>query len=115
MSAAKTLFQRICEREIPADIVYEDEHCIAFRDINPQAPLHLLVVPRRPIPSLAEVQTGDEALLGHLLVVVARLAEQLDMQGGFRTVINTRRDGGQTVDHLHIHVLAGRTLRWPPG
>lgn len=115
MTATKTLFQRICEREIPADIVYEDDHCVAFRDINPQAPHHLLVVPRRPIPSLADVQVGDEPLLGHLLVVVARLAEQLDLKGGFRTVINAGRDAGQTVDHLHIHVLAGRTMHWPPG
>jgi len=115
MTAAKSIFQRIAEREIPADIVYEDELCLAFRDINPQAPVHVLVVPKRPISGMSTVQAGDEPLLGHLLVVVARLAEQLGLSNGYRTVINSGRDAGQTVDHLHIHLLAGRPMKWPPG
>jgi histidine triad (HIT) family protein len=115
MAAAKTIFQRIAEREIPADIVFEDDLCLAIRDINPQAPVHVLVVPKRPIPGMSTVQAGDEPLLGHLMVVVARLAEQLGLTNGYRTVVNSGRDGGQTVDHLHIHLLAGRPLKWPPG
>ena len=115
MTASKTIFQRIIEREIPADIVYEDDLCLAFRDINPQAPVHVLVVPRKPIPALSSVQGGDEPLVGHLFVVCARLAEQLGLPNGYRTVLNTGRDGGQTVDHLHVHLLGGRALQWPPG
>jgi histidine triad (HIT) family protein len=115
MTAERTIFQRIADREIPADIVYEDDLCLAFRDINPQAPVHVLVVPKRPIPGMSTVQAGDEPILGHLMVVVARLAEQLGLSRGYRTVINCGEDGGQTVDHLHLHLLAGRRLAWPPG
>jgi histidine triad (HIT) family protein len=115
MTNTKTIFQRIIDREIPADIVYEDELCLAFRDINPQAPVHVLVIPRRAIPAQSAVQAGDEPVLGHLMVVVARLAEQLGLANGYRAVINTGRDGGQTVDHIHIHLLGGRALSWPPG
>ena len=110
-----TIFKKIIDREIPAEIVYEDDLCLAFRDINPQAPTHVLIIPKREIPSLADVEEADEPLLGHLLFVARQLAVQLQLVGGFRTIINAGRDGGQTVDHLHVHLLGGRTLTWPPG
>jgi histidine triad (HIT) family protein len=115
VSPTPTLFERIIRREIPADIVYEDEQCLAFRDIHPQAPVHVLVIPKRPIPSLAESTPSDLPLLGHLLDAVRRIAEQLGLAEGYRTVINSGRHGGQTVDHLHLHLLGGRPLNWPPG
>jgi len=115
MAAAKTIFKRILDKEIPADTVYEDERCIAIRDINAQAPTHVLIIPRQEIVSLADTKDADAPLLGHLLVVAARLAAQLGLTGGYRTVINCGRDGGQSVDHLHVHVLGGRSLMWPPG
>ena len=108
-----TLFERIIDGEIPADRVYEDEVCIAFRDIAPQAPTHVLVVPRTPIPSLADGL--DAALAGHLLMVANRVAKQEKLTNGYRIVINCGEDGGQSVDHLHVHVLGGRSLEWPPG
>ena len=110
-----TIFQRIIDRQIPADIVYEDERCLAFRDIHPQAPTHVLVIPKRPIRSLAEVQSSDTDLLGHLLTTTTRIASQLGLDSGYRVVINSGTDGGQTVDHLHLHLLGGRALAWPPG
>lgn len=110
-----TIFQKIIDRQIPADIVYEDELSLAFRDIHPQAPTHVLVIPKRRIPSLASATNEDAALLGHLLVVASKLAEQLGLSNGFRTVLNSGPDGGQTVDHLHVHLLGGRPLSWPPG
>jgi histidine triad (HIT) family protein len=113
--AARTIFKRIIDKEIPASIVYEDDKCLAFRDINPQAPVHILVIPRNEIPSLAAAGEADAALLGHLLSVAAKLATQLELKGGYRVVINCGPDGGQTVDHLHLHVLGGRQLAWPPG
>ena len=115
MTAAKTIFQRIIDREIPAEIVYEDDQCLAFRDIHAQAPVHVLVIPRKPIPSLAQAADSDAALLGHLLVTARTIAEQLGLENGYRTVINCGPDGGQSVDHLHVHLLGGRTLQWPPG
>jgi histidine triad (HIT) family protein len=115
MAASKTIFKRILDKEIPADIVYEDDRCIAIRDIHPQAPTHVLVIPRVEIVSLVEANEAHAPLLGHLLVVAARLAAQLGLTDGYRTVINSGRDGGQTVDHLHVHVLGGRQLTWPPG
>ncbi len=115
MAANKTLFERILDREIPADILYEDERCAAFRDINPQAPVHVLVIPRKPLPSLADADAGDEALLGHLLLAAGTIARQLGLDNGYRVVINTGRDGGQSVDHLHVHLLGGRAIGWPPG
>lgn len=115
MAAAKTIFQRIIDREIPAEIVYEDDQCLAFRDINAQAPTHVLVIPRQPIPSLAQAADSDAALLGHLLVAARKVAEQLGLKNGYRTVINCGPDGGQSVDHLHVHLLGGRKLEWPPG
>ncbi|MBF2034550.1 MAG: histidine triad nucleotide-binding protein [Leptolyngbyaceae cyanobacterium T60_A2020_046] len=111
-----TIFGKIIRREIPADIVYEDDLCLAFRDISPQAPTHILVIPKQPIPSLAQATAEDGALLGHLLLSVKAIAEQLGVaDSGYRVVINTGEHGGQTVFHLHLHLLAGRNLQWPPG
>ncbi len=115
MAAGKTLFQRIIDREIPADIVHEDDVSLAFRDINPQAPTHILIVPKKPIPGLATVEDADAATLGHLLTVARKLAEKNGLSNGYRVVINNGSDGGQTVDHLHVHLLGGRRLTWPPG
>lgn len=115
MPSEKTLFQKIIDREIPARIVYEDDDCLAFHDVHPQAPVHVLIIPKQPIPSLAQVGPEDEKLLGHLLVTARLLADQLGLVNGYRTVINTGTDGGQTVYHLHVHVLGGRSLAWPPG
>jgi histidine triad (HIT) family protein len=111
----ETIFSKIIRREIPADIVYEDELALAFRDINAQAPVHILVIPKKIIPSLAEATLEDQALLGHLLLVAKQVAHQTGLSDGYRTVINTGNDGGQTVHHLHIHILGGRSLKWPPG
>lgn len=114
----KTLFERIVDREIPADIVHEDDLCIAFNDISPQAPTHLLVVPKRPLRRLAEAEDGDVELLGHLLVTARKIARDLgvaETDKGFRVVINNGKDGGESVPHLHVHLLAGRALGWPPG
>ena len=112
---AKTLFERIIDQEIPASIVHEDSLCVAFRDIAPQAPVHVLVVPRQPVASVNEVEDGDERLLGHLLLTARRIARSEGLEGGYRIVVNTGPDGGQTVDHLHVHVLGGRAMKWPPG
>ncbi len=113
--AEKTLFSKIIDREIPADIVFEDEHCIAFRDINPQAPLHVLVVPKNPIPKLTDASDADAELLGHLLLKASEVAHSEGYGEAFRLVINNGSGAGQTVFHVHIHVLGGRTLSWPPG
>lgn len=113
--AAKTIFKRIIDKEIPAQVVYEDDKCLAFRDVNPQAPVHVLVIPKQEIPSLAQAADSDSALLGHLLSAVRIVAKQLDLVQGYRVVINSGTDGGQTVGHLHLHVLGGRRLEWPPG
>jgi histidine triad (HIT) family protein len=112
---AKTIFKRIIDREIAADVIYEDDRALAFRDVNPQAPVHVLVIPKKEIPSLAEATDEDVPLLGHLLLVVRNLAKELGLENGFRTVMNSGPDGGQTVDHLHIHLLGKRSLKWPPG
>ena len=110
------LFCRIVAGEIPADVVHQDERAVAFRDINPQAPVHVLVVPRDHLESLDEAALSDEALLGHLLRVAARVANDQGLsEGGYRTVINTGAGAGQSVFHLHLHVLGGRSLAWPPG
>jgi len=113
--ANKTLFERIIAREIPASILYEDTRCIAFGDINPQAPFHALVVPVKPIPKLSESTAADAELLGHLLQVAARIAAEAGYAGAFRLAINNGAEAGQTVFHLHVHVLAGRPFLWPPG
>ena len=111
----KTLFERIIDREIPATILYEDDHCIVFRDINPQAPTHVLVVPRKPIPSLDDVSEDEAQLAGHLILVAQKIAAAEGLSGGYRVVINCGADGGQSVDHLYVHMLGGRKLKWPPG
>lgn len=111
----KTIFKRIIDREIPAEIVFEDAQCLAFRDINPQAPIHVLLIPKKEIPTLDALSEEDEALMGHLLVVVRKLAGQLNLSGGYRVVINCGPDAGQAVPHLHFHLLGGRKLAWPPG
>ncbi|SFI34573.1 histidine triad nucleotide-binding protein [Planctomicrobium piriforme] len=113
--ADKTIFKRILDREIPVDLIYEDDRCVAFRDVNPQAPVHLLVIPRQEIPSLLEVQPQDEPLLGHLLYICHHLAAEFGLAEGFRVVINAGPNGGQTVNHLHLHVLGQRAMDWPPG
>lgn len=111
-----TLFEKIIAREIPATIVHEDEHCIGFKDINPGAPVHLLLVPRKPIPRVALAGGEDQALLGHLLLTAGKIArDQGFAEDGFRLVVNNGPDGGETVPHLHVHILAGRPLDWPPG
>jgi len=111
----KTIFKRIIDKEIPAKIVYEDDLCLAFRDVNPQAPTHVLLIPKKEIPSLDRLEKEDQMLLGHLLLVIRKLAEQLQLTGGYRVAINCGPDAGQSVDHLHLHLLGGRTLSWPPG
>ena len=112
---SQTLFEKIAAREIPAVIVYEDDQVLAFRDINPQAPVHVVIVPKRPIPRIAEAGPGDQALLGHLLLKAAAVAKQLGLANGYRLVINNGPDGGETVPHLHCHILGGRQMAWPPG
>lgn len=112
---ADTIFGKIIRGEVPAKIVHNDTHCLAFHDVAPQAPIHVLVIPKKPIASLAEANAEDAALLGHLVVVAAHLAVQLGLTDGYRLVVNCGRDGGQSVDHLHVHLLGGRPLSWPPG
>ena len=111
-----TLFEKIIARQIPADIVYEDDLVIAFRDIHPQAPTHILIIPKQPIPRIAEAEAADEKVLGHLLLKAAEVAAKLGLaESGYRLVFNNGRDAGEAVPHLHCHILGGRTLAWPPG
>jgi histidine triad (HIT) family protein len=110
-----TIFSKIIRKEIPAEIIYEDELAIAFKDVNPQAPTHILVVPKQPIAKLADAESNDHRLMGHLLLTVKRVAEQAGLTNGYRVVINNGPDGGQTVYHLHLHILGGRPMGWPPG
>jgi histidine triad (HIT) family protein len=110
-----TVFSKIIEREIPADIVYEDEHCLAFRDINPQAPTHVLLIPKKAIARLIDATPEDEALLGHLVLAANNVARQLGVGDAFRLVINSGAEAGQSVFHLHLHILGGRHMTWPPG
>jgi len=111
-----TIFSKIIRREIPADIVYEDDEVVAFRDVNPQAPVHVLFIPRQPMPTLNDATPDDAVLLGKLLLAAAAYAKSEGLaEQGYRTVINCNEDGGQTVFHLHVHLLAGRRLHWPPG
>ena len=113
---SKTLFEKIAAREIPAAIVFEDESVLAFRDLQPQAPIHVLIVPKKPVPRIAEAQADDQKLLGHLLLKAAEVAAKLGLdKTGYRLVINNGADGGETVPHLHCHILGGRHLAWPPG
>ena len=112
----KTLFEKIIAREIPANIVYEDDLVLAFHDIEPAAPTHILIVPKKPLPRIAHAEAEDQALLGHLLLKANAVAAQLGLsKTGYRLVINNGRDGGESVPHLHCHLLGGRALRWPPG
>jgi len=111
----KTIFKRIIDKEIPADIIYEDDLCLAFRDISPQAPTHVLVIPKQEIVSVATIADDDQALIGHLYLVIRNIANQLGLANGYRVVVNCGSDGGQAVDHLHFHLLGGRQLEWPPG
>ena len=110
-----TIFGKVIRREIPADVVYEDELCLAFRDINPQAPTHVLIVPKKEIATLTDAGTEDQALLGHLMLAAAKVAHQLGIADAFRVAINNGAEAGQSVFHLHLHVLRGRKFRWPPG
>lgn len=113
---AKSIFQRIIDRELPAKIAYEDDLCLAIHDINPQAPVHLLIFPRKPLARIAAAGKDDQALLGHLLLTAARVAQAVGLdESGFRLVINSGRDAGESVPHLHIHLLGQRRLGWPPG
>ena len=111
----KTLFEKIIAREIPATIIYEDDLVLAVRDINPQAPTHVLIVPKKPIPRLSEAMSEDHKVLGHLLLKAAEVAKKLDLKGGYRLVINNGTDAGEAVPHLHVHILGGRKMNWPPG
>ena len=112
----KTLFEKIAEKEIPASLLYEDELCVCFHDISPQAPVHLLLVPREPVARLAEASPEHQALLGHLLLKAPHVAELAGLaSSGFRVVINNGADAGEAVPHLHLHILGGRKLTWPPG
>jgi len=115
MCEEKTIFKKIIDKELPANIVYEDEVCMAFHDVSPQAPTHVLVIPKSEIPSVADLEDSDGSLAGHLILVARNLARDLELDGGFRLVINSGPEAGQTVDHLHIHLLGGRRLSWPPG
>lgn len=112
---AETVFAKIIRGEIPARIEHDDEFCLAFHDVAPQAPVHVLVIPKRPIESLAGITGDDAVLLGHIVVVATQLARRLGLDSGYRLVVNCGPDGGQSVDHLHVHLLGGRRLAWPPG
>jgi histidine triad (HIT) family protein len=113
--ADKTIFKKIIDREIPADIVYEDDLCLAFRDVAPKAPIHVLVIPKKEIASIDALAADDRELMGHLWQVIRDLAQKLGLKDGYRVVANCGRDGGQSVDHLHFHIMGGRALTWPPG
>ena len=112
---ADTIFAKIISKEIPADIVYEDDECLAFRDVNPQAPVHILVIPKKPIARLVEAGDDDQALLGRLLLTANKVALEQGVGDAFRLVVNNGADAGQSVFHLHLHILAGRSFTWPPG
>jgi len=115
LAMSETIFSKIIRREVPADIVYEDDLVLAFKDVEPKAPIHILLIPKKPIPQLAAAESQDHALMGHLLLTAKRVAEQVGLNQGYRVVINNGADGGQTVDHLHLHILGGRQMDWPPG
>jgi len=113
---SETIFSKIIAREIPADIVYETDQVLAFRDINPQAPVHILIIPKKPIATLNDLDAADTELLGQMFLAARQIAiEQGVAEAGYRTVLNCNRDGGQDVFHLHLHLLAGRQMAWPPG
>ena len=110
-----TLFEKIIAREVPAKIEHEDKHCIVIYDIDPQAPTHCLVIPKKPIPRVGEAGAEDQAVLGHLLLTAAEVARKLELAAGYRIVINNGKEGGEAVPHLHVHLLGGRQMNWPPG
>ncbi|MBY0315610.1 MAG: histidine triad nucleotide-binding protein [Bdellovibrionales bacterium] len=111
-----TIFKKIIDKEIPATTVYEDDKCMAFRDVQPQAPTHILIIPKKEIVSMANLTSEDKELMGHMLVTASQIAKKEGIaENGYRLVINTNRDGGQSVYHLHMHILGGRQLSWPPG
>ncbi|MEQ2282441.1 Histidine triad nucleotide-binding protein 1 [Ameca splendens] len=110
-----TIFGKIVRKEIPVNLIYEDDQCVAFPDIAPQAPTHILVVPKKPIVQLSQAEESDAALLGHMLIVAKKLAEEAGLSKGYRIIINNGPDGGQSVYHIHVHILGGRTMGWPPG
>ncbi len=112
---SETIFAKIINKEIPADIIHEDDLCVAFRDVNPAAPVHFLVVPRKPIARLQDLDPDDQELIGHIHLVITRLVEQEEIADGYRVVVNSGASAGQSVFHLHFHVLGGRSLSWPPG
>lgn len=113
---ADTIFGKIIRKEIPAKIVHEDDLCLAFHDVAPQAPIHVLVIPKKPIVSIAQLSSEDASLMGHIMLTIQQVAKQLGLaESGYRVVANTGSDGGQSVDHLHFHILGGRALKWPPG
>jgi histidine triad (HIT) family protein len=113
--AEKTIFKRIIDKEIPADVIYEDDRCLAFHDIAPKAPTHVLVIPKKEIRSIDALDGADAALIGHIWLVIRDLAQKLPLTGGYRVVVNCGQDGGQSVDHIHFHLLGGRPMSWPPG
>ena len=111
----QNVLQQIIAGKIPADIIHEDQQCLAFHDIAPQAPTHVLIIPRKPIRSVADLEDEDGQLIAHLWMVIRKLADQLGLENGYRVVVNCGKDGGQEVEHLHYHLLGGRALKWPPG
>lgn len=115
MKADKTLFQKIADREIPGEFEYEDDLCFAIRDIAPQAPVHILIIPKEPIRRIGEANRESQSLIGHLLLTASEVAKKLKLENGFRIVINNGTHGGEAVPHLHVHLLGGRQLAWPPG
>lgn len=116
MSGSKTIFKKIIDREIPADIVYEDDLCLAFRDVSPQAPVHVLLIPKKEVENVGALSATDQQLAGHLLLKAGEIARELGVdQSGYRLVANIGQHGGQSVNHLHLHILAGRQMKWPPG
>ena len=111
-----TIFSKIINKEISADIVYEDELCLAFKDINPAAPVHILIIPKKEIPTINDISNNDKSLIGEMFIVAGKIAKKLKInKNGYRVVFNCNEDGGQTVFHLHMHLLGGRSLSWPPG
>ena len=112
---AKTIFKRIIDGEIPAKIIYQDDQCLAFHDVSPQAPTHVLIIPKKEIASLNQLTADDAALIGHIWTLIPRLARELGLSEGYRVVVNCGPHAGQSVDHLHFHLLGGRPLAWPPG
>ncbi|MCH2387478.1 MAG: histidine triad nucleotide-binding protein [Opitutales bacterium] len=115
MNSEKTLFQKIADREIPGNFEHEDDLCMAIRDIDPQAPTHVLVIPKEPIQRVGEAPGSAQELLGHLILVASKVAKKLQLDNGYRIVINNGPDGGEAIPHLHVHLLGGRKMNWPPG